>query len=297
MFFDRVCIIGMGLLGGSLGMAVRKRGLAERVIGVARRPQSLSAALAHGAIDDGALDAGKALAEFQPDLVVLCVPILTILEMLDGLAGAVPAGAVVTDVGSTKGAIVAAGERLLPGRFLGGHPMAGSEQAGIEAADATLFEGACWALTPAPASAPVEPLAEWVRRLGARPLILPPAEHDRAVAATSHLPHALAAALACTVADTAAAVVETPQLAAGSFRDGTRVAASLPNLWRDICLTNRCALLEAMDAAAGRLASLRRALEAGDAAAIEQFFAAGAESKRRVEAARSGTDPLAMNDE
>lgn len=284
MAYQTICIVGMGLLGGSLGMALRRRRLAEHVIGVARRPESLARAWARGAIDEGYLAAPAAVA--QADLTVLCVPVLSIASFLEALAPHLPAHGVVTDVGSTKAEITAAGERLLPDRFLGGHPMAGSEQAGIEAARADLFEGAWWALTPGPNAAPVEPLADLVQALGARPLVLPADEHDQAVAVTSHLPHAAAAALAGVVGDAFARNAVVPSLAAGSYRDGTRVAASSAELWRDVCLTNRGPLLEALQALQGRLDAVGAALRDGDAEAVARFFQQGAEAKRQVEDAR-----------
>ncbi|MBI3946107.1 MAG: prephenate dehydrogenase [Armatimonadetes bacterium] len=281
MAHSSICIVGLGLLGGSIGMALKHRGAAGRVLGVARRAESLALARERGAIDEGSLDAVAAVG--GADLVVLCVPVRAITTWLERLAPHVPAGAVVTDVGSTKSEVVATGERLLPGRFLGGHPMAGSERAGIEAADPDLFEGAWWALTPGPDAAPVAPLAEMVAALGARPLMLPPGEHDRAVAATSHLPHAVAAAVAAVVADAFAVVPAAAHLAAGSYRDVTRVAASSPEVWRDVCLTNREALLGALDALASHLGELRAAVEKQDAEGIERFFGRGREGKARVE--------------
>lgn len=284
MAHSSVCIIGMGLLGGSLGMALRQRGLAGRVVGVARRPESLERAGEIGAIDDGCMDPAAGVAE--ADLTFLCVPVLSITKLLGTVAPHVPPGGVVTDVGSTKGHIVEVGESLLPGRFLGGHPMAGSEHAGIEAADARLFEGACWALTPGEASAPAEPLTEVIAGLGARPLVLSPEEHDRAVAATSHLPHAAAAALAQVVADTLVEAPAAARLAAGSYRDTTRVAASGPELWRDVFLTNREPLLGVLGRMQGYLAEVADALRDGDAEVIERFFLKGKEAKARVERAR-----------
>ncbi|HOQ28058.1 MAG TPA: prephenate dehydrogenase [Armatimonadota bacterium] len=284
MAYSSICIIGMGLLGGSLGMALKQRGLARRVVGVARRPEALERARELGSIDEGGLDATAAVA--GADLTFLCVPVLAITRLLPLLAPHVRAGGVVTDVGSTKTAIVDAGESVLPGRFLGGHPMAGSEQAGIEGADPLLFEGATWALTPGEASAPVEPLSELITGLGARPLLLPPEEHDRAVAATSHLPHATAAALARVVADALGEAEAAARLAAGSYRDTTRVAASSPELWRDVCLTNREPILAALGRMQGYLAELAEALRQDDVVAVERFFRQGREAKARMESAR-----------
>lgn len=286
MRYETVCIVGMGLLGGSLGMALKRRGLARRVIGVARRPESLAQACERGAIDDGSLDAAAVVGE--ADLVVLCVPVRAITAFLEQIAPRVAAGALVTDVGSTKAEIAAVGARLLPGRFLGGHPMAGTEQGGIAAADPELFEDAVWALTPGTASAPAAALVDWIRALGARPLILDAAAHDQAVAVTSHLPHVVASALARTAAAQCAQNTDTAQLAAGSFRDGTRVAVSPPVLWRDVCLSNREALLGALDSLEENVQRLRAALEHKDAAAVEEYFAQGREGKARMDAARLG---------
>lgn len=265
-------------------MALKSRGLAERVIGVARRSETLAQAHLRGAIDEGCLDAQAAVA--QADLVVLCLPVRTITTFLESLAPHVRPGTLVTDVGSTKSEVVALGERLLPHRFLGGHPMAGSAENGIEAADANLFEGAWWALTPGPHAAPLEPMMRLVTDLGARPLVLSPEEHDRAVAVTSHLPHVVAAAVAAIVADTFADVPSVPRLVAGSFRDATRVAASSPALWRDVCLTNRAALLTRLHDLQARLSQLRSALETNDASAVERFFAEGKAAKEKIEEAR-----------
>jgi len=276
--FGIVAIVGVGLIGGSLGMALKTRRLADRVIGVGRSRERLNAAVALGAIDFGLTDLSEGLAE--ADVIVLCTTVGHIIKTLpETLAHAKP-GAVITDVGSTKSAVVAAASGH--SRFVGGHPMAGSEQTGVEAATPYLFEEATWAITPSEATTPdalhtVEMLA---REVGATTLTLSSEAHDTMLAVTSHLPHVLASALMRQAIGTREAHAETDKLTAGSFADATRVASSSPELWRDVCLSNRDALLDALGGFRTELDRLEAAVGAGDAAAIEAFFAAGAEAKR-----------------
>lgn len=276
--FGTVAIVGVGLIGGSLGMALKRRRLAHRVIGIGRNPERLDKAVALGAIDAGMTDLARGVAE--ADVVVLCTTVGHIVETLPGVLKAVKPGAVVTDVGSTKGTIArqAAGFPF----FVGGHPMAGSEQAGVEAATPLLFEEATWAVTPAEGSDPgaVKTVERLAREVGATTLTLSPEAHDTMLAVTSHLPHVLAASLMRQAAAAQGIYPQTQRLTAGSFADATRVAASPPEIWRDVCLTNREALLAALKGFQAELDALEAAVEAGDAAQIEAFFAAGAEAKR-----------------
>ena len=276
--FGTVAIVGVGLIGGSLGMALKARRLAQRVIGIGRSMDRLEKAVALGAIDAGVTDLTRGVAE--ADVVVLCTTVGHIVETLPRVLEAVRSGAVVTDVGSTKGTIArrAAGFPF----FVGGHPMAGSEQAGVEAATPLLFEEATWAVTPteeadAGARKTVERMA---REVGATTLTLSPEAHDAMLAVTSHLPHALASALMRQAASAQRVHPLTQRLTAGSFADATRVAASPPEIWRDVCLTNREALLGALHGFRAELDALEAAVAAGDAARIEAFFAAGVEAKR-----------------
>jgi prephenate dehydrogenase len=276
--FGTVAIVGVGLIGGSLGMALKGRRLAHRVIGVGRNTERLDMAVALGAIDMGTTEMEQGVAE--ADVVVLCTTVGHIVETLPETLEAVKRGAVVTDVGSTKGAITrrAAGFPF----FVGSHPMAGSEQAGVEAATPLLFEEATWAVTPTDetdlgALRTVERLA---REVGATTLTLTPDAHDAMLAVTSHLPHVLASSLMRQAATTQGVHPQTQRLTAGSFADGTRVAASPPAIWRDVCLTNREALLAALHGFREEIDVLEAAVAAGDAARIEAFFAAGAEAKR-----------------
>lgn len=275
--FGTAAIIGVGLIGGSIGMALRRSGLAQFVVGVEPERARIWAARDAGAIDYLVTDWGKATAD--ADLVVISTPVGHILEIIkDVLAWAKP-GAVVTDVGSTKSAIVQkAGESAF---FVGGHPMAGSERAGVEAARADLFQGATWALTPTGHTDPralalVEKLAQSV---GARTLTLTAHAHDAMTAVTSHLPHVLASSLMRQATQAQQAYPDIAHLSAGSFADGTRVAASSPAIWRDVCLSNKDALLGAVREFRGQLDTLEAALDAGDGAALEEFFAGGRAAK------------------
>jgi prephenate dehydrogenase len=276
--FGTVAIVGVGLIGGSLGMALKRRRLARRVVGVGRTRERMDAALRLGAVDAGTTELAEGVRD--ADVVVLCTTVGHIVDSLPDVLARVKPGAVVTDVGSTKGAIC--GRAAGCPRFVGGHPMAGSEQAGVEAATPLLFEEATWAVTPtgetdAGARHTVERLA---REVGATTLTLSPDAHDAILAVTSHLPHVLASALMRQADGARRAHPPLTQLTAGSFADATRVAASPPPIWRDVCLTNREALRDALAAFRAELDTLEEAVAAGDAGRIEAFFGAGADAKR-----------------
>lgn len=277
--FGTIAIVGVGLIGGSLGMALKKRRLAQRVIGIGRSAERLEKAVALGAIDVGTTEMAQGLAE--ADVVVLCTTVGHIVGILQETLEAARPGAVVTDVGSTKGTIVAqaAGAAF----FVGGHPMAGSEQGGVEAATPLLFEEATWAITPTEKTDPqaLQTIEMLAREVGATTLTLTPEAHDAMLAVTSHLPHVLASSLMRQAAAIQKTHPQTQQLMAGSFSDATRVAASSPELWRDVCLTNKDALLAALRDFRSELDVLEDAVREGDAGRIEAFFAEGGQAKRR----------------
>jgi len=277
--FGTVAIVGVGLIGGSLGMALKSRRLAQTVIGVGRSQERLSVAVALGAIDTGMTNLAEAVK--SADIVVLCTTVGHILDTLPETLALTKPGALVTDVGSTKAAIVRAAGGAA--NFVGGHPMAGSEQTGVEAATPLLFEEANWAITLTDATDPaaVSFLERFAQSVGATTLLLSPDAHDTMLAVTSHLPHILASALMRSAFQTQRSYPQTRLLTAGSFNDGTRVAASSPEIWRDVCLSNRDALLQALKAFRGEMDTLEAAVEGRDAAGIEAFFAAGASAKRR----------------
>lgn len=260
-WFERVCVIGVGLIGGSLAAACRALPEPPEVLGIDLDEAALAEALARGVIDRGALaDAAivrEWLAPGGADLVVLAMPARGVEPWL-ALLGELGFPGVVTDVASTKAGVVAAARSRLPAatRFVGGHPMAGSERSGVTAARADLFRGANWLLTPA-----VDTDLDAFRRvhalvgaIGARVIVIPPELHDEAVAVVSHVPHVAAAALCAVAGARAGSGGELLRLAAGGFKDTTRIAAGSPVLWAGICNDNAVAL------AAG-LRELRLALE------------------------------------
>lgn len=277
-----VAIIGIGLIGGSYGLAIRALGLARRVVGCARRQATLNAALELGAADAVTSSVSEACRE--ADLVILAAPVEAIVEHLARVSEAAPAEAVVTDAGSVKRIIVdAAQERLrCPERFVGGHPMAGSERVGVEHASADLFRGATYLLTPVERTAPealstVRGLAE---ALGARVLVMSPDEHDQAVAAASHVPHLAAAALVRAVAEARGA----REVHGAGLSDTTRVAAGDPVMWRQILLANAGAIENPLRALADEIATVSGALAKRDADAVEEWL-------RRAAQLRLGLDP------
>ena len=238
--FEQVVIIGVGLIGGSLGMAIRKHRLAKQVIGIDLDTQSLALAQDLGAVD--MWDTEYTAVE-DGDLVILAAPISANLEILEKISPLLAPQALITDVGSTKGEFISHAERMMAGRsmFVGGHPMAGAEAGGVRRADPYLFENAYYILTPTEKTAPqaLAAMEELVKGIGAKPLFLDPQTHDLVVAAISHLPHLAAAAL---VQAAAAVDVEYPvtlALAAGGFKDTTRIASGDPALWREICFSNK----------------------------------------------------------
>lgn len=272
-----IFVAGLGLIGGSLAATLKARRLPWHVRAADRRGSALEYALKRGIIDEVApsLEAGAAGA----DVVVLAAPVRAIRKQLRSLAGVLAPGQVVTDVGSTKASIVAEAQAAFPAGvvFVGGHPVAGLEQSGVERAEAGLFEGQTCVLTPGPdtPAAAVQTISDLWQDVGAEVVLMEAAVHDRVFALISHLPHMVAYGLVRTlVADLSAR-----ELAMGgaSLRDFTRVAQSPAHLWRDICLENREALLWALDQFAVQLQALRAAVAAGDEAEIEKLLRVAAE--------------------
>jgi len=272
--FSRAAIVGVGLIGGSIGMALRRRRLACEVVGFARRKETLDAAESLGAIDRRAASAPEAV--MGADLVVLATPVEAILARMSEIAPHLSHGALVTDVGSTKRRIVAAASRLPKWvDFIGGHPMAGSEKTGVSSARPDMFQGATWIITPTDRARPaaIRKLRRLVVALGARPLSVPPILHDRLVAAVSHLPHIAAVALVAVAAQLAAQEPKVWQVAASGFRDATRLASGDPSVWRDICLTNKSALRASIRALRTQLGAWEAALARSDPGEIEALLA------------------------
>jgi len=257
---SRVSLLGTGLIGGSVALGLRAARPDILVTGFDVDPAAARAALGRGALTDVAPSPEDAVR--RADLVVLAVPVDRIAPLCARLADAVASGAVITDVGSTKVAVVRAGENAFGGRFVGGHPMAGSERHGIEAADGGLFDGAWWILTPTSTTSPeayrgARALAD---ALGAQPVALDPVAHDALVARLSHVPQLIASALV-QVASAAGDRQALLGLAGAGFRDVTRIAMSNPDLWVAILRSNRSAVLEALVALSARVAAIGAAVE------------------------------------
>jgi prephenate dehydrogenase len=269
MKIHTLTIVGVGLIGGSVGLAARQRGVAGRVLGVGRRQAGLDEACRLGAIDNGSPDLAGAVR--RADVAVFCTPVDDIAaQVLTSAAGCTP-GTLLTDAGSTKATIVRAVEgRLPPGvAFVGSHPLAGSEKRGPEHARADLFEGRLTVVTRTERTSPeaLERTCSFWEALGARVKVMAPEDHDRALALTSHLPHLAAAALAGLLPP------ELHELTATGFRDCTRVAAGDPALWTGIFLLNRPALLAALGLLQCRLVEFERALAADDRPAVDTLLA------------------------
>ncbi|MBN2289005.1 MAG: prephenate dehydrogenase/arogenate dehydrogenase family protein, partial [Candidatus Glassbacteria bacterium] len=277
LLYGTVAVLGVGLLGGSLALAFRRSALVGRIIGVSR-PATIGKALEMGVIDEGfpREQTGRALA--GADLVVLSSPVSVIVEQLKTVGQWLKEGATVTDVGSTKRTIVETANNCLPEqiKFVGGHPMAGSEVSGVEGADPFLFQNAMYVLCPArdidkPAA---DKYCQLVSAVGARVLMMSPGRHDSIAAAISHLPQMLAVALMNQAAEANDSDPNTLKLAAGGFRDLTRIAASPFGMWRDICATNRDEITRVIDEFTGRLRLLRGLVGAEELG--ERFSAAAA---------------------
>ena len=282
MLFPRTTIIGIGLIGGSFALAAKRAGLVGEVVGVARSVTTRALALECGAADYVTADAAEAVRE--ADLVYLAAPIGAILSSLAELGPHLKPGALVTDAGSTKARIVAAAEALPEAvSFVGGHPMAGSEQAGVAAARADLFRGATYFLTPTETTVPetLEKMLELVHGIGAEPLVVEAELHDEMVAMTSHLPHALAWAL-CTAAAQADVPEALAAFTAGAWRDTTRIADSPEEVWADIFLSNPGNLAAAARGFRAELDELLEIVERGDREALLDYLACSREAHRRI---------------
>jgi prephenate dehydrogenase len=258
--FRRVAIIGLGLVGGSWGLALKKAGFTGRRVGCDRQ-EIVDRAIGREVVDEGNPDAAEAVR--GADLVILATPVGTILDLLPGLKKACASTALVTDVGSTKRLICQRAQEVFGEAplFLGGHPLAGKERSGVENADAKLFDRTRYVLTPlAPAhqsDTRVQRFAALLTSLGAQPYWTDAPSHDRAVAFLSHLPQLLSSSLASLIAEQGAEGRLPLELAASGFRDVTRLAESPYSIWRDICLTNIENLQMALEALIQKLESMK----------------------------------------
>lgn len=287
---ERVAILGMGLMGGSIGLALRRRGFRGVVAGYARRAEVRELALNAGMVHEAF--ANPAEAARGADLTVLCLPILTNAAVLEQCRDAFPAGSLVTDVGSTKAELVRTLVPILKGtgaEFVGSHPIAGSEQQGAASARADLYEGAVVVVTPGPEASrsATDRVGDFWRSLGARVHLLDAEQHDALLGRTSHLPHLAASALAAVVGrgDDPG---RTGFFCGPGFVDSTRVAEGSPAVWLDIIRTNRHNVVAELEAMGEALREYRDAVAAGDDDRVLELLQRGKDCRQRLMGARNG---------
>jgi prephenate dehydrogenase len=273
--FQKITIIGVGLLGGSIGLAAKKRRVAGEIAGFVRRAKNISDCEKFAATDFATTDLIAAVS--NSDLIILCTPLAQMAAITKQFLPALKRGAIVTDVGSVKAGVVRELESLVQksgAHFVGSHPMAGAEKTGVAAAHENLFENAVCVLTPTKKSNAnaVRKLEQFWKSLGARVLKLDVAQHDLLVSRSSHLPHVVAATLASLVLNPASPKQQAA-LCANGFRDTTRIASGSPEMWRDIALANRKNLSGSLDDFIADLHKFQRILKRSDAKVVSKFFA------------------------
>ncbi|NQT19464.1 MAG: prephenate dehydrogenase/arogenate dehydrogenase family protein [Planctomycetes bacterium] len=282
MLFRKVAIVGVGLIGGSLGAALKSRKLAEEVHGIGYRSCTLAEARQRGCIDDFTIDVAEGVQ--QADLVIIATPVSLIVEKAREIALSIPKGCIVTDVGSTKKLITDQLDEVFAGKalFVGSHPMAGSEKRGATNASKDLFDGALCILTQTPNTneAAIEQVLEMWRGVGAITRVMKAADHDRRVALASHVPHVVAAGVVNVQTD------DSLECAASGFADATRIAASDPQLWSGICLDNAREILAGIDVLTKELASVRAIIERGDEQALFERLRRASQRRRSWEEAK-----------
>jgi cyclohexadieny/prephenate dehydrogenase len=292
VLFGRVALIGIGLIGSSLAHAMRRKKLAGEITGYARSEATRTKASELGLVDKVFATAREAVE--GADLVILCSPVGTYAALAEEIAPALKPGAILTDVGSVKGAVVRdVQEHVPPGvHFIPGHPIAGTEQSGPESGFAELFINRWCILTPLPGADPqaVEKLAEFWRACGSNVETMTPEHHDLVLAITSHLPHLIAYNIVSTAADLEEVTSsEVIKYSAGGFRDFTRIAASDPTMWRDVFLNNKDAVLEMLGRFSEDLSALQRAIRWGDGDALFNIFSRSRQIRRGIIAAGQDT--------
>lgn len=284
MEFKKTAILGVGLIGGSIALALRKRGLCSDVSGFGRNPERLAEAQALGIIDSFDTDPAKAVE--GADLVVLATPAGKFEELAGKIKGSLGTGAIVIDAGSVKGGLVVRLQSVLP-RFVGCHPIAGGERSGFEAADAGLFEGALCVITRTDATdeGSFKKISALWKSMGCTIKTMSPGEHDRLYGLLSHLPHIVAYALVNTAGGEGGGEGGGASLglAGRGFRDMTRIAASSPGLWRDICSMNAEQLLPQLEAFMEQMKSVSQMLRDGDLDGLEEFFSKARALRKGIE--------------
>jgi len=297
VLIDKLVVCGVGLIGGSFALALRNKKKVRHVVGIGRSRESLERAKALDVIDEIALDWAQALD--GADFVLLAMPVGQTDAVMEAMAPHLKMPTIVTDAGSTKRDVMASIYRRFDvhlSHVVPAHPIAGTEKSGVQAADATLFQGRRTVVTPLPENDPaiVERVREAWRACGASVVDMAPQDHDRVFAAVSHLPHLLAFGLVHELAGRANAELLFSHAASG-FRDFTRIAASHPEMWRDICLANRQALLGELDQYLGELALIRSLLLSSNGSRLEQLFEEAREARTKWDETRMDTKEREVN--
>ncbi len=281
---ERLAVIGVGLIGGSLARVLRAKGEVREIVGIGRSAANLQRGVELGVIDRYCHDPVEGVA--GADMVFLATPVRSVIPVVASIAPALAPGAVVTDGGSVKEELVTACERLMPaGRyFVGGHPIAGTEHSGVEASFATLYENRRCIITPTPETDPaaLQKVVRMWELAGSQVVQMDMAKHDRVLAAISHLPHMVAYSLVNAVGSYDRYEECILSYSAGGFRDFTRIASSDPAMWRDIAMMNQESILEMIDLFAGQMGRLRELVAAGDDAGLEEFFARSKELRDAI---------------
>jgi len=291
--FPRLALIGVGLIGGSITLAARRGGVAGHIAVASRTPETLARAEALGLGDSFHADPASAVRD--ADCVILCVPVGAVGAVTEAIAGALKPGAIVSDVGSVKAAVVALMQPLIPKgvHFVPAHPVAGTEYSGPDAAFAELFDNRWTILTPPEGTDPavVDRLAAFWRGLGANVEVMSAEHHDLVLAITSHVPHLIAYNIVGTAADLETVTQgEVMKFSAGGFRDFTRIAASDPTMWRDVFLNNKEAVLEMLGRFTEDLTALQRLIRYGEADKLFDLFTRTREIRRGIIAAGQETE-------
>ncbi len=272
--FRKVSVVGVGLIGGSLAIVLKEKGLCDTVVGVGRGTENLRTAERLGIIDSYTTDIAEGVRD--SDLVFISVPVLSIAKVVKEAAPHLKKGCIVTDAGSVKGGVVAEVDPLMPEGvfFVGGHPIAGTEHSGASAAFGTLFHGRKCILTPTGDTDPgaLRKVKAMWEAAGSEVVVMDPCTHDITVAAISHLPHVVAYTPVNTVADIEEMNHDVLAYSAGGFKDFTRIASSSPEMWRDICVVNKYALLEVIEDFQNRLGRIREHIEKEDLDEIQREF-------------------------
>lgn len=273
--FDRLCLIGVGLIGASIALAARRAGVARTIVGSARTAQTIDTALKLGILDEGFADAKEAAQ--GADLIFVCVPVGASGPVARSISDVIAQDAIISDVGSVKAAVISAMRPHIPrhAHFVPGHPIAGTEQSGPEAGFAELFDGRWCILTPEADTAPsaVRDLTDFWQALGSKVEVMDPAHHDLVLAITSHVPHLIAYNIVNTAAHLERVTDrEVIKFSAGGFRDFTRIASSDPTMWRDVFLNNKDAALEMLARFTEDLSELQRAIRFGDGDKLYELF-------------------------